>query len=96
MKNTATSVCPEDYELRRLRAERLLDDKNRPIRMTHITTRELHDGEGHTIAIYENVFMSPLETSGDGLIIFDREGKAFEVSHKDVRPMERSHEVLAV
>lgn len=97
MKKTIPLVHPTNKEIEILRNQNFLDEKNRPVRMTHLTTCEMCDETGHTIAIYENVFLSPLEgSSGDKAVIFDREGKAFEISEGDIQIMGRPAEVHAV
>jgi len=97
MKKTVLLVHPSSNELQRLKVQNLLDEKNRPVQMTHLTTCEMCDGAGHTIAVYENVFLSPLHgSSDDKVIIFDREGKAFEVSGEDTQIMGKPAEVYAV
>ena len=98
MKKTILLVHPSHSELQRLKVQHLLDEKNRPVRMTHLTSWEMCcNGTGRTIAIYENVFLSPLHgSSDDKVIIFDREGHAFEVSEKDIQQIAIPTEVYAV
>lgn len=96
MKKTILLVHPTGSEIQALKVDHLLDEKGRPVQMTHLTTCEMCDDAGHTIAIYENVFLSPLNCSARKVIIFDREGKAFEVSAEDIQLMGRPVEFHAV
>jgi len=84
-----TLIHPENREINHLKSANLLDEKGRPVCMTHITTEELSDAEGHTLSIYENVMLSPLHASRSGhAIIFDRDGRAFECLTCNLQKME--------
>jgi hypothetical protein len=87
MKNKMIVIYPEDRELNRLRDEGLLDERGRPISLTHFVTSEMSD-RSHMIQIYDNVFLSPLHASReDSVVIFDRHGHAFEISPSDIEEM---------
>ncbi|MFA6095829.1 MAG: hypothetical protein WC767_03235 [Candidatus Paceibacterota bacterium] len=96
MKKEILLIYPESREINRLKIEGRLDENGQPVRMTHYATCEMNDGRGNVIHIYENVFKSTLEASGEKVVIFDRQGNAFEVMPEDLHEMGATSEPYAV